>query len=208
MRGDVSKRKICEWNHGAKGCFAYKIVLCAIFHLESDFIMQKILWLMIIALLVAGCRNSANQADNPAVRISIRTDPILPYVGDATVLVRLSRPPDNTPINDAQKIELKGDMTHAGMVPVFGETTASGIDGYYEIPLNFTMAGDWVISVTATLANGTVATYQASVAGVANVMPNFDVIEDCATPDDNSTETIPDCLLDMTEEPLRFEIMP
>ena len=171
--------------------------------------MQKILWLMILVLFIAGCRNSAVESDNPNVRISLRTDPILPNVGDATIIVRLSHPPDNTPINDAQKIEIKGDMTHAGMTPVFAETTSVGDNGYYEIPFNFNMAGAWVITVTATLADGTIATYQASVAGVAVVMPNFDVIEDCSTPDDNSTEAVPDCLLDITEEPaLDFGINP
>ena len=43
-------------------------------------------------------------------------------------------------------------MSHAGMTPVFG--TAQEVEaGHYQGTLHFTMAGDWVILVKATLPN-------------------------------------------------------
>jgi hypothetical protein len=170
--------------------------------------MKHVFWLIALMLLITGCRNSLMQDANPNIRISMYTDPILPVVGDATLIVRLSTPPDNTPINNAQKIEIKADMTHAGMIPVLAETTAPGEDGYYRIPINFNMAGDWVITITATLADGTVATYSTTIAGIAVAVPNFGAVQDCAIPDINSTETVPDCIIEATTPPISLDIRP
>ncbi|MCL4255148.1 MAG: FixH family protein [Anaerolineae bacterium] len=170
--------------------------------------MKKILWLMLLVFLIAGCRNSLTQDNNSPFRVTVYTDPILPHVGDATVIIRLSAAPDNTPINDAQKIAVKADMTHAGMTPVLAETTQTGEDGYYRIPITFTMAGDWVLDISATLADGTVINYATSIAGIANVVPNFQNLDDCETPDEDATESVPDCLIDVTESPLDFGIAP
>lgn len=170
--------------------------------------MKKIVWLMLLMLLIAGCRNSLTQDNNSPFRVSVYTDPILPAVGDATVIIRLSAAPDNTPINDAQKIAIKADMTHAGMVPVLVETTQKGEDGYYRIPITFTMAGDWVLDITATLADGTVVNYATSIAGIADFVPNFQNLDNCETPAEDATESVPDCLIEATESPLDFRITP
>jgi hypothetical protein len=42
------------------------------------------------------------------------------------------------------------------MVPILAETK-NGDKGLYQIPIEWTMGGDWVITVQATLSNGTVA---------------------------------------------------
>lgn len=56
---------------------------------------------------------------------------------------------------DGAHIELEGDMTHAGMAPVFGTTKALG-NGRYRGSLQLSMGGDWIILVHGRLANGTV----------------------------------------------------
>jgi hypothetical protein len=48
---------------------------------------------------------------------------------------------------------VEGDMTHPGMVPVFGDARETQ-PGRYEAPLELTMGGDWVLTVTAELAGG------------------------------------------------------
>jgi copper(I)-binding protein len=46
-------------------------------------------------------------------------------------------------------------MTHAGMQPVL-RTIESGEDGLYQTDFEWTMAGDWIVTINATLADGTV----------------------------------------------------
>lgn len=72
-------------------------------------------------------------------------------VGDATVAITLSEP-DGAPITDAT-VEVTGDMAHGGMMPISGAGTHSG-SGRYTVPLTWTMAGDWVVTVQITLADG------------------------------------------------------
>ena len=54
------------------------------------------------------------------------------------------------PITDVT-VSLEGNMTHAGMVPVLTESVWDGADGsedgVYRIPFEFSMLGDWIISV-------------------------------------------------------------
>ncbi len=48
-------------------------------------------------------------------------------------------------------------MTHAGMLPIEA-TAAASEDGVYRTPIRWTMAGDWIITVEATLSDGRRAT--------------------------------------------------
>jgi hypothetical protein len=59
---------------------------------------------------------------------------------------------DGTPI-DGARLNIKGDMTHAGMQPVLAETKG-GEQGRYETPFEWTMGGDWIVTVTAALPDG------------------------------------------------------
>lgn len=51
------------------------------------------------------------------------------------------------------RVSVEGNMSHPGMVPVFG-TAVEVRPGRYEAPLTLTMGGDWVLTVKATLADG------------------------------------------------------
>jgi hypothetical protein len=77
-----------------------------------------------------------------------------PGVGKSTLNIRVFDGNDQ-PIDNAA-IAVKGDMTHAGMVPVFGEAD-QGDKGLYKVPFEWTMGGDWVLTVQATLPDGTIA---------------------------------------------------
>jgi len=51
------------------------------------------------------------------------------------------------------RVELEGNMSHPGMSPVTG--VAREIQsGKYRGTLQFTMAGDWIVLVNATLSDG------------------------------------------------------
>ena len=71
---------------------------------------------------------------------------------------------DGTPVEDAA-VTVRGDMNHAGMVPVESSATDEG-QGTYTADFEWTMAGDWIVTVTATLADGRVksATFDYTVA--------------------------------------------
>lgn len=64
------------------------------------------------------------------------------------------------PVTDAQ-VSLEGNMNHAGMAPVVSDPVfddADGAaDGVYQVPFEFTMLGDWIITVSVETADGKAA---------------------------------------------------
>jgi hypothetical protein len=61
---------------------------------------------------------------------------------------------------------IEGNMSHAGMTPVFAEAIETG-DGRYSASLQLSMAGDWVVLVHATLPDGRKLEHQFEINGVA-----------------------------------------
>lgn len=62
-------------------------------------------------------------------------------------------------------MKLEGNMSHAGMVPVFGEAKETA-PGRYQSTLELSMAGDWYVLVTATLASNRKFERQFEIKGV------------------------------------------
>lgn len=75
-----------------------------------------------------------------------------PRVGEARVRVRVLQAGE--PVAGA-RVEVTGDMTHAGMAPVTAEAVPSG-DAYETEGFAFSMAGDWILTVAATYPDGTI----------------------------------------------------
>jgi hypothetical protein len=71
--------------------------------------------------------------------------------GDATVTITLADSQGHA-ITDAA-VTVVGDMAHHGMLPISG-TGEHSEAGRYVVPLRWTMAGDWIVTVTVTLADG------------------------------------------------------
>ena len=61
------------------------------------------------------------------------------------------------------EIEVVGDMTHAGMVPVIAEATETEAGLYTASDFEFTMAGDWIITAEIDLPNGETETVETNV---------------------------------------------
>ncbi len=111
-----------------------------------------LLWMMSVLLTGACTRRSAVTDQAPEIQVDIvdlRPDP--PTLGEADLVIRLSDA-DGSPLSGAS-VSLKGDMTHAGMTPVFSDAVDEG-DGRYRTTFEWTMAGDWILTVTGTLADG------------------------------------------------------
>jgi hypothetical protein len=58
---------------------------------------------------------------------------------------------------EVAQIAVRGDMTHAGMAPVLGEAAQPDDDNVYRVPFEWTMGGDWILTVDVTLADGRTA---------------------------------------------------
>jgi len=72
-----------------------------------------------------------------------------------------------SPLTGAQ-IKLEGNMSHAGMSPVFADTLEVA-PGEYRANMDLSMAGDWVILVHLTLRDGAKLERQFEIKGVAPV---------------------------------------
>lgn len=128
------------------------------------------LWLsclMTLSVLLAGCQRASHQDDQaPEVQASLTVEPEPLQVGQAQLTVYLTGE-GGAPIEDAI-VHVKGDMAHAGMVPVRAEAEG-GSDGAYQADFEWTMGGDWLVTVLVSLADGRVTSrqFEYSVAGEA-----------------------------------------
>jgi hypothetical protein len=111
-----------------------------------------ILALFVALVILAGCRQR-NSISNPSetVQISLNVEPSPPSIGEAVLIVTL-QDERSDPIQGAL-VQVRGDMSHAGMAPEFGEVETVG-EGKYRIPFEWTMGGDWILTITATLSTG------------------------------------------------------
>ena len=111
-----------------------------------------ILLVVLLSLALVGCGRISRAEDRTAdVSIVLAVDPNPPGVGPAHLTLFVTGA-DGTPI-DGARLSIKGDMTHAGMQPVLAETKG-GKEGRYETPFEWTMGGDWIVTVTAALPDG------------------------------------------------------
>jgi hypothetical protein len=119
--------------------------------------IAPLLALITVLILAAGCRQSTQMAgpdgDGGGVTIELIL-PDAPVMGESTLGVRLVAS-DGAPVGGAA-VEVRGDMAHAGMVPVIATAAPAEIAGEYAAPFEWTMAGHWIVTVTATLADGRV----------------------------------------------------
>lgn len=124
---------------------------------------NKIFGLCLLCLFVAGvagCRS--NSTGDVTVVHEVAPQP--PRVGPVTITLRVTDA-SRKPLSGAH-IKLEGNMSHAGMAPVFAD--ASEVEpGRYRANMELTMAGDWIFLVHLTLRNGQTVERQFEIKGVA-----------------------------------------
>ena len=103
------------------------------------------------ASLLTGCRRSSNLETAPDYQLELRVQPSMAAVGEAQLDLELTGP-DGQPVEGAQ-LSIRGDMTHPGMTPVLADADEIG-DGLYQADWEWTMAGDWIVTVTVELQDG------------------------------------------------------
>lgn len=104
---------------------------------------------MAIACALQSCGDATRETNLLDVRVHF--DP-LPYIGETTCHVALFDR-SGQPIH-AARIDIEGNMNHAGMVPVLTKATELA-SGSYSAPFEFTMGGDWILLLHIVLADGT-----------------------------------------------------
>jgi hypothetical protein len=125
---------------------------------------------VILAGLAAACAAPGcdvhweRPGDSGDVGVAWTLDPSPPLVGTPIVVRLTLSDRDQKPVTGAH-LQLEGLMSHPGMAPVTAAVTERG-NGEYEAPLQFTMAGDWILLVTGELPGGTPFKKQIEINGV------------------------------------------
>lgn len=109
---------------------------------------NKISSLCLLCLFVAGFAGCQREL-NVDIKIAHEVAPQPPRIGQATITLRVSDS-SGAPVKGA-RIKLEGNMSHAGMAPVFAEAVEVE-PGRYRANMELTMAGDWVVLVHGSLA--------------------------------------------------------
>jgi len=108
--------------------------------------------LISLSLVLMACVQTTSPSDvNMEMALEIVPQP--PVVGESELVITLTDA-DGAPVTDAT-LEIVGDMNHAGMTPVVRDLETAGEDGVYRTPFEWTMGGDWFVTVVAFLADGT-----------------------------------------------------
>jgi hypothetical protein len=91
-------------------------------------------------------------APQPQNDLRIGLDVTNPKVGKTPIVLTIQY--QNKPLENAQ-VTVRGDMTHAGMTPVQQTARELGSGKYTLDNFQFTMSGDWVLTVTAKIGTKT-----------------------------------------------------
>jgi YtkA-like len=118
----------------------------------------------VLALVLSGCARGGQEL--PDVGVDVAVTPSPPQLGPATITVTL-RDSGGQPITGA-RVELEGNMNHAGMVPVLVRASEMA-PGQYQASLEFGMGGDWFILVRADLPNGRSTEHRVDLPGVGDI---------------------------------------
>ena len=115
-----------------------------------------------IVLLMVACSRSAAKS---SVRVTDKeVGPNPARVGPMTVSFHLTEA--SKPVSGAE-VSLEGNMTHAGMTPVFAEAQEVA-PGQYRGNLTLNMPGDWFLLLHVTLPDGRMLEDQIDIRGVGS----------------------------------------
>jgi len=118
----------------------------------------KIFLFMLLTISLVACKPPSDksqvsssgtaQANGLKARVEFDKDAKL---GPAVISVYVL---DNNKAVAGASVEVTGDMTHAGMVPVISEAVESETGLYKTKDFEFTMAGDWILTTVIKTKDG------------------------------------------------------
>jgi hypothetical protein len=116
-----------------------------------------------IFMTVAGVACRPGHESVPDVAIDCQIDPDPPTIGASTITVSLADAGARPVVGATVLVE--ANMSHPGMRPLFARATEIA-PARYRADLEFTMAGDWILSVSAALRDGRTAHTRLDVPGI------------------------------------------
>lgn len=123
-------------------------------------VRKKSLLVFLLVTLSFACQKTAKPPD---IALQYEIAPQPPRAGTTTINLKLTDK-NGAPVSGA-RVDLEGNMSHAGMSPVSGD--AKEIEtGKYRGTLQLTMAGDWIVLVNVTLSDGQKLQRQIELSGV------------------------------------------
>ncbi|HEX5107959.1 MAG TPA: FixH family protein [Vicinamibacterales bacterium] len=108
---------------------------------------------LLLACSTAGCEREPSDV---TVAASWHLDPTSPESHEQARLQLILRDAAGHAVRGA-RLRVEAHMSHPGMAPVLVETREQP-DGVYTASLELTMAGNWTLVASGTLADGTVIT--------------------------------------------------
>ena len=108
--------------------------------------------LAMLLLLSAACRQEQKLSAS-GIALEIAASELT--VGDTVLTVRV-RDKQGNPLTEPGTLSLRGDMDHAGMIPVLAEAD-SAVDGVFNVPFEWTMGGSWIVEASLALSADEVA---------------------------------------------------
>jgi YtkA-like len=118
--------------------------------------------LAVASLSLLACGRGSGGTGGSDLDFSSTLEPAAATVGPATLTVRLR---DTGRAVTGAAVRLEAHMSHPGMAPVLADATER-TPGVYELSFHFTMPGDWVLLVSASLSNGRRVERRVDVPGV------------------------------------------
>jgi hypothetical protein len=120
---------------------------------------RLIFFLMLVTgLVMAGCASQPGSGSGSTASsdLQVTLQPAPEGASGDHVTVRLADASGQA--LTGASVSLEGNMNHAGMVPVITDPVADdadgSADGVYQVPFSFTMQGDWIITVSVHMPNG------------------------------------------------------
>ena len=138
--------------------------------------MRKGIFLLLCLVMLAACRQESRPAAEAELTIELQVAPADAAVGEAELLISI-RDAEGKAVSP-ERVDVRGDMDHAGMVPVL-RANVQGSDGEYRVPFEWTMAGDWTVEVTLNFADDSslVKSFDLSVSGAAATATATEAVE-------------------------------
>lgn len=105
-------------------------------------------FVLIFTLLLAACRQQSQATSAYSLAVSVAGL----HTGPSQIIVSVHDENGNA-VENPGAIALRGDMDHAGMAPVFAESSKA-INGLFTVPFEWTMAGTWILEAKLTTDSG------------------------------------------------------
>ena len=122
---------------------------------------KSVIALYVCLVLAQACRHQSEPV--PDLTVTHEISPLPPRVGPLTITLKVTDA-SGKPATGVG-IKLEGNMSHAGMTPVFAGASETE-PGRYLSTLELSMAGDWYVVVHMTLPDGRKLEHQFEIKGV------------------------------------------